>query len=403
MKGFERKCLSKQEISKDDKGVELNKLLDLIKDNDYYEDIVRLLDIDEIEDSFINIEGASTLVDTMQGIRKRYKKIDLVSKLKDIDLYDDDDKFSINFDDLSNNEYFKDLGKDRLITSPIYSAKNNFFRNMFQMDKYANSLIASGYSDLVKENLKLIKTKKDYKNKYRILHDLEDDSFYLRTITSTGRYYDYDNNIAVVIGLITLCREQRKTDYVYKLSSCDYNESYISMYFESSELKELGNIGFVKNLILISNDEIKRESLKFIGVCSICTNNNKEIYLQPDNIKFKILLIPHSQVPMNAISQLTKIENTKKIHDELYNDISKISNIKNPETIKYLIIDKVKKAKNSSIKVIKSNILSELNAHVSTVIELLELFNKINLIVSDDIPAKEYLRFIQYQALINRK
>jgi len=43
-----------------------------------------------------------------------------------------------------------------------------------------------------------------------------------------------------------------------------------------------------------------------------------------------------------------------------------------------------------------------LNKKVDNIIELLEVFSKINLVAVGDIEVKEYLRYIMYEALIER-
>ena len=91
------------------------------------------------------------------------------------------------------------------------------------------------------------------------------------------------------------------------------------------------------------------------------------------------------------------------MHKSLFDDISKIANIKEPEQIKFLIKRKVEKAKSEEIKRYKGEILRELNNSVSNVIELLNVFKKIELLASEDIETTEYLRFIMYQVLIERR
>ncbi|NOQ26301.1 MAG: hypothetical protein GQ564_13130 [Bacteroidales bacterium] len=406
MEDFKKRSLTKKNIPVDDDGIELKKLLELIKDNDYYAQIINLLEIDDTSDDFIDIKGASTLVAIMKGIKNKYYKVDFVSNFENISVYNNDE-FTINFEEIENNEYLEDLKLNRLVTVPIYSAKKDFFIGLYQMDRYASSLIKNGHKSIVKENLELLKKVKNNIRKYRLLHDKQDNSFYLRTIISTGNYFNYDNNVAVVLGLLTLHRESISTGNTYELNLCEFNESYIKMFFESSEIKELSKIGNVKNIIAVSNDEIKREALKFLGICSIIfkhkDNNENELFIQPKDIKSKILTIKHSQKPKNALLELTNIINTESIHKELYQDIQKITNIKSPDQIKFLVKSKVEKATRDELKHSKELIIMELNKKVETVIELLELFNKINLIVSEDISAKEYLRYIQYKALIERK
>ena len=51
----------------------------------------------------------------------------------------------------------------------------------------------------------------------------------------------------------------------------------------------------------------------------------------------------------------------------------------------------------------KKQILDTLNESTSNIIQLLTLFKKIELIANEDIDAIEYIRYIVYQALIDRK
>lgn len=77
--------------------------------------------------------------------------------------------------------------------------------------------------------------------------------------------------------------------------------------------------------------------------------------------------------------------------------------IKSPEQIKFLLKRKVESAKGDSIKRYKKQILDTLNESTSNIIQLLTLFKKIELIANEDIDAIEYIRYIVYQALIDRK
>ncbi|PXY46760.1 hypothetical protein [Flavobacterium hydrophilum] len=296
---------------------------------------------------------------------------------------------------------------NEISTTPIYSAQRDFFSGLFQMDKYASKLISKGYKDIVTTNLNLLKSIHQTTKRYRILHDRTEDVFYLRAIISLSNYHNYDNNIAILVGLVTLHNEMKKGEVTYDLKLCEYNESFIRMFFESSEVTILKKVGSVKNIIEISNDEIKREALKFSGVCSIIftyKNLEKELFIKPHEIKSKILSIKHNQVPKTAIEELDNIKNSEKVHKELFDDISKISEIKNPEQIKFLIKRKVEKAKSEEIKRYKTEILRELtNNTVSNIIELLNVFKKIELLANEDIETTEYLRFIMYQALIEKR
>lgn len=390
-----------------DEGIKVSELITLVEGNPLMSEIFNLIDIESIKDDYIQIAGAKKLVKRQELINQRYYKEDLKSDLNNITLYSEND-FAINFNDISENEYFKDLGINQITTTPIYSATSDFFSELYQMDRYANKLIKDGYKNIVEENLNMLKQIHSFTKKFRILHDKTDDLFYLRAIISLNNYYNYDNNIAIVIALLSLHKEMKKSDVRYKLRICEYNESFIRMFFESSEATKLQNIGYVKNLIEVSNDEIKREALKFNGVCYISfkdsNNEDSELFIiRPQEIKSRIISIKHNVLPKTAIEELANIGNARNIHADLFEDISTITEIKSPEQIKFLLKRKVELAKGEHIKKYKNQILERLSQSVSNIIQLLTLFKKIELLANEDIDAIEYIRYIIYQSLIEKK
>ncbi len=144
------------------------------------------------------------------------------------------------------------------------------------MDKYAKKLIDNGFKKIIETNLELLKEEKIKDKKYRLIHYKPDNNYYLRAIVSTDNYFDYNNSIAVVIALLTLYKEIKSSGVAYSLKLCEYNESNIRMFFDTTGEKKLDGIGFVKNIIEISNDEIKREALRFSGVCTITYDVKKK-------------------------------------------------------------------------------------------------------------------------------
>lgn len=407
MDQFSKQFLGEQNIPDDDLGIQVSELLSIIETNYLSAEIFKLLDVEAIRDEFITIRGARTLVRIQESINNRYHKEDLISDLNGISLFNNDNLLTVNFNNIQGNEYFQELDIPIVSSIPIYSAARDFFSELFQMDKYATTLIRNGCREIVEMNLNMLKEIHNTSKRYRILHDVRDNQFYLRAIISLMNYYNYDNNIAVVVALLTLHDETKKTGIEYKLKKCEYNESFIRAFFESSEIKQLEGIGRVKNLIEISNDEIKREALRFSGVCSISFGDEQgtdsELFIQPQEIKSRILSVKHNQLPKTAIQELINIEKSSTVHDSIYNDILKITNIKNPETIKFLVYNKVENAKNEDIKRLKTKLLAELSITVTNIIQLLTVFGKIELLASEDIEATEYIRFLIYQALIERK
>lgn len=282
------------------------------------------------------------------------------------------------------------------------------------MDKYASELMKNELSDILLYNLELLKQKeKGQENrKYRILHDLHNDDLFVRAIISLSRYNNYDNNVTIVIALLTLHSRMKELGVTYSLNRIEYNESYIRIFVEENNKRELKQVGYIKNIIEVSNDEVKREALRFDAISNIefvdSEKKLQEIIIQPlgtrPKIKSNILAIAHSTTPQTFVEKLVEIENSVKIHDELFNLISEIAKITNPLQIIHLVRRKVDGARNEGFKKYKHNVQKMLDNHtVTNMIQLLSLFKKMDLLTEKDIEASEYIRFIIYESLIERK
>ncbi|MXS70478.1 hypothetical protein GSF70_04535 [Flavobacteriaceae bacterium W22] len=400
-----KRSILKLDIPKSDKGILIRDLFKLLISTDETASQIKEVLIKQFEqDEFIPIPGAYTLVNSQIVQNKSYIKKDLISSIENISFYSDNN-FTINFNNITDREKFE--GNITLTTYPKYSAQRDFFGSLFSMDKYAKKLIDKGFKKIVETNLELLKAQKIKDKKYRLIHYKPDNNYYLRAIVSTDNYHDYNNSIAVVIALLTLYKEVKSSGIAYTLKLCEYNESNIRMFFDTTVEKELEGIGNVRNIVEISNDEIKREALRFSGVCTIVYDVNKkknEIYIKPRDIKSKILTIKHNQKPANGLKSLADFENVDNVHKELYEDIKTIKKIKDTEQIKFLIRRKIDNAKNEDIKKFRVSILNELTKTTTkNILDLLHLFNNIQVLANEDIEASEYLRYVIYEALINRK
>lgn len=405
MEKFKKKSFSFEDI-KNDSGVLISELIKLVENHKSFDDFYKLLEIEKIKDDFINIPGADKLVSTMMEVDNKFIKFDVESSYQNLE-FDRAEDFSITFKNISAPHINELIESDEFTATPIYSAQTDFFSGLFSMDRYASKLLQNGHKDLVNSNLKSVQEifnalgTKD--KKYRILLD-SGGLYYFRAITS-NRYYDYNNNIAVFIGLIMLYKEMLTSQNKFIVQRCEYNESYVRVYFENIETRELSNVGLIKNIIEVSNDEIKREALRFSSVVSIIYGTNHEvdkyIYIKPQRTKSTILSIKHNVLPATAFEDLTSLSNYKLVQEDLFDDLKKIGDIKEPNQIKYLVRNKINRAQ-GELKKNKANILSELTQEVKTITELLEMMHKIEML-AEDIDSKEYLRYVVYEALIERK
>jgi len=407
MEKFKKRELKQESFLSNDDGIEINKLLSLVNNHEYYSDILSYFNIDQDSQEKINIRGAKTLYTILKSIDENYKKIDLKSNLQDI-YFDYTKGFSIRFSDLSSNNYFNEIVREEIIAIPIHSAERDFFSNLYEIDKYASKLIASKYNDILDKNLELLKPKNKHVRKYRLLHDSKEDKFYLRAIISEDRYFDYNNSIAFVVALLKLHFEAATQSNInYELYLCEYNESFIRMYFRTSETKELKGVGFLENILQISNDEIKREALRFSSICSIWfTNSHNEsqnLFIKPRDVKSRVLSITHGTGPKKAFQNLEDFVKSKEIFEELSKEIEGITKIKSHNQIVHLVKSKIEKSNTEEIKRYKDELIKLLYKDIKTTTQLLETFNKLMFLEGLEIDAKEYLRYLIYEALIERK
>jgi hypothetical protein len=402
---FTKKSIPFDPKRNQDDGVNVSELINLIGDNKIGTELLKKMGVDSIKDEFIAIPNAKSLVATQTAINKQYHKVDVDSSLDDISLYSQDGEFSINFGRLERNDYFRSLGISEVNTEPIYSAQRDFFSGLYQMDKYAAQLIEKGLRDIVEMNWERLRQEASIEKRYRILRDMEENKYYLRAIISTRQYHNYDNNIAIIVALLTLHNEMKAGQIEFRLARIEYSESVIRMFFESSERVPLIGIGYVKNYIEVSNDEIKREALRFSGSCSIIFSDGKEegrIFIQPKEVNSNILTIRHNVRPETANTELAGIANSKEIHSELFKDIVKIKGIKKPETIKLWLQEKIDNARREDIGDSRAGILKILNQPAENILDLLKIFGKIEMFAQEDVGVSEYLRLAIYEILIKR-
>ena len=95
--------------------------------------------------------------------------------------------------------------------------------------------------------------------------------------------------MAIFIALVSLHNQMKETGVKYSLDFCELNESYINMYFETSEVYDLEDVGKVRNVIQVSNDEIKREAFSESNVEEV-KNDPKAYLLHEEEGKLRLVV-----------------------------------------------------------------------------------------------------------------
>lgn len=406
MNKFSKKNIDKTDFFAGDDGITIDNLLLLIKENEYYQNVLNYFQIEENDTTKINIPGSKTLFTILNSSNKKLRKEDIKVELQNIK-FDYSSKFGIVFHNIQENEYLKNKNINSLKAYPIHSAQKDFFSNLYDIDKYASKLLNNGFKDILDYNLELLKQKKEHQRKYRLIHDSEDDIYYLRAIVSTDRYYNYDNAFTVVIALLKLHLEMLTSKVDYELQFFEYNDSSIRLYFKTSELKELKGIGYLENTLLVSNDEIKREALRFSNICTIryvdSNKNEQRLFIKPKDIKTKVITIPHGTGVEKAFLNLDDFVKSTENFEKLFKEVETITKIQNHNQIVHLVKSKINNSNTDEIKKFKSELTEVLLVDIKTTTQLLETFNKLVFLEGLEIDAKEYLRYILYEALIDRR
>ena len=112
---------------------------------------------------------------------------------------------------------------------------------------------------------------------YAYIYDLNfKDS--VKLLTSSNYLDKFTERVLEHFPSETLHNQMKEPGVKYSLDFCELNESYINMYFETSEVYDLEDVGKVRNVIQVSNDEIKREALKFSCVAKIYFDVDDPVY-----------------------------------------------------------------------------------------------------------------------------
>lgn len=394
--------LSEEQLSIDS-GISVRDALVLISDSKYKEDLLHLFNVNDFITDFIKIPGATTLVQAIMAKDKEFFKTDINSILKNVSIngFNEDNSLNIKIKEETNQK------TNTTIAKTIYSAKSDFLDDMFKLGKFADYCIKNDCSEIIDNNIEFLKSKfgndKAYSKRYRILTD-EEDNKYLRAITSTERYHDYNLKLSIFIALITLHLNSKDSKETFRVKKFIYNESYLNVYFENEEVKNIEKLGYVKFVIELSNDEVKKEALKFSAICNLYVEHeNKEgsFFIKPNNVKSGFLSIKHSSKPKTVVNELKLLQEKSRLAKiTMYEDILSVNKITKPDQIRHLIRTKIDNSTTEELQKYKKRIVSELFEEVRNIHELLLLMDKIYLIVNDsDIEAKEYLMYLLYDAI----
>ena len=390
-----------------DDGILVKNAMKLIKDSDYYDQVIEAFDVEALKNDFIEIKGAQGLVDTLIEADEEYEKIDIDSLLSNVrlDKYTEDKQIILEISNIKDKSILTKTTSDMIRAESLYSVRSEYL-NMFGIDKYLEFCQANDFQDIIDANIDMLNDKADNNKKskkFRLLKDEEDSKYYVRGITSTNVYRDYNLRFSLFIALIQLHKLSKYKGSNFYVHSYSLTESDLQVIFKTTKTNQVSKdtkIGFALELV---NDEIKRDAVKFNGVFTVFMGQ-QEVYVKPEETKSSILSFSHSigiEKLQERLSTLYIVIND--FINSTIEDAKKIKVLTAPDLFREHLLMKVQFSKNAEFnKLYRSQIQSMLSNKVRTIFELATIFDKIELLIEDEhISSLDFWRYKLYQVLMD--
>ncbi|MCD8408584.1 hypothetical protein LNI96_11710 [Tenacibaculum dicentrarchi] len=397
------------QYDKSDKGILLTEAFKLVEDFELKEELINQFDIDLNKDVFLNIKGAKTLVDSILNLEKKVKKFDIDTDIKNIHISKFSEKnqiqvevFNISDSDISQN--LKNIKSDRISAISAYSVRNDLLDGFYKADKFFSNLNKKKFNDLIQLNIeKLEELNKNSSEKRKLRYvESKDEKLYLRAITSTNVYKDYNIAFSVFITLYQL-NILKSYGHSFEVEHFSFDESEISVIFrEINNEKNINDEVFLSFAIELTNSEIKSKAVKLNGSFIIQTKDHS-IYTKND-IKTTILSIGHGNTIKKAKEYIKNLPDNinEYIFDSIDNYMS-IGKIKNFNDIQTYLLNRLQRSNSPEVKKYNPEFQRTLKGQIKSLVELLEKINKLeNLIKDEDIKVLEFLREKIYQSMISK-
>lgn len=341
-------------------------------------------------DSFL-IKGTDVLVTAFQNIDA--EKLDLVEKLENMEYIglSHNDEIILNFKDAQIDDILSAAG--------IYNFTNTFLDELFNMGKFANFCIRNNYQDILKDNLvRLFSERKTTERQYRFIKKNQD--YFLRGFTSSNRYQNYDNNIAIYLSLLNIHKFSKDNGVTYSVRRARLSDSEIRIAFEQEQPKVIPGLGKVYFGIVVSNSEIRESAVAFeVRYRLVDERNSNYSFAMTPELQDSVYNINHGTGIEKIEAKMSKIANLKSIQESM---VTLITGIKELKTLSadamHRLFEKIVNAKNLSKETkVKFRDLYD-KRDVENAMSLIQAFDKINSITTD-IDERIFLERVYYSLI----
>lgn len=357
----------------------------------------------EFEKDFIKQDEDLTLLET--------EFINFLEDQEDQEEREEQEEYEEDREESYFNEFEVDLNINSVgvKTESCYTVKSQY-PSLLELKSFYDACARkrSTYSKEVKEKLKKSFSNVYYenreilgykKNKYRMIK--VDEKQYIRAILSTG-YRDYNNLIAVYIGLCTINKLGLVNNEHYKIKHGIITDSDIMIKFSGLSAKKIKDVGEMSLEIVLRNNELGKGSM-ILSVDYCIKIEGKEMNLNTKGmdgkINNKIFSITHSSGIENVLSRINEgTKSTETFEEELKAIMFKIKNTKITDAFINRLIKSVLEAKLQKLsKTAKEKIraIEDTLKITKNVLDLYGEFSKLNL----EFGEKEYMDSLFYKML----
>lgn len=360
---------------------ELTKLFSDTED-EYFQNIINRFNPDGL-DFNINIDNVDIAFDAVKKVLSRYEFIDhhLSSgeNLTTFILTDEDENLNGNAKDFYFQ--FNDYEGVKINVKAIYNSKDQFY-DVIKLGNHINYLRKNGMNkELQKINaIWLTKSKLFKDRKFKLLKS-KNNLWFIRSVNSS-KFKEYGTAFTFVYTILLLNEyEVVNKGNSFKIESLNLNESKISMVISQGKMKELGDIGYIKSSIEMTNNDLGNESFVFTQKITLYSkddsNINFPLNFKKQNAKTVSIRVSHQTGIKTLDEKFSTLFNEFTSIDEFEKEYFEFLNAKDPKGLFSAIIQKISNSPTlRNCNEIKDLFLPKTNLIVDNLSKLINLCGK---------------------------
>lgn len=313
--------------------------------DEYLQNIINRFNPDGL-DFNINIGNVDIAFDAVKNVLSRYEFINHLSNgenLKTFILVDEDEILKGKAKDFYFQ--FNDCKEAPINARAIYNSKDQFY-DVIKLANHINYLRKNGMNKELQEinAIWLTKSKLFKERKFKLLKS-KNSLWFLRAVNSS-KFREYGTAFTFVYTILLLNEyENNNKGNNFKIESLDLNESKISMVISQGVMKKLGEIGFLKSSIEMTNNDLGKESFIFTQKITLYSkddsNINFPLNFKKKNAKTVAIRVSHQTGIKTLDEKFSTLFNEFTSIDEFENEYFEFLNSKDAKSLYNVIIQKI--------------------------------------------------------------